>query len=489
MATKLNPLKPYIFTINQSILDRIEQETGEIQSFYGQAGRYYYYTVYRGDDYNKILYTGKTWSYYNDLNEVEVKVNLEDIVKAFMYDSYGSLKPVFNEEEQEYELMHTENGDVVRPLCSDVNHYERNGFGRTRFTVALFAYPDEVGRISNRICWVHKDITSSWNINGYVYTQQDNYIWQNLLAMEYPNFVSHYPKTLTAQYSISWVMNVGSNFIVNPANNYSASYRVGNSDNAGQFLEFSSYVPSSETEFYQEDLGGYVAMNVQLVDVVPYLQYGEVTPGVTLTQINSVVPGASSALAANYFRTGTSAEYVPDNIFICGDATERQGDIPAVNESNNVYIWTHYNLPLLPSINFKKFKIGVVDECVKPYYLKWMTRSCCPVSWGFDGNTVRSSNYEQTFMKDVYRTDVLKINDVKDKWELKSGIVDKDTYKVFEDIFTSPYVILYSTAEDKSYFVKVDDSDYTIKNNTKVDKQPYHFEINISKADETKLVY
>lgn len=482
MATKINPLKPYIFTINQSILDRIEQETGEYQSFYGQAGRYYYYTVYRGENYSKILYTGKTWSYYNDLNEVEVKVNLEDIVKAFMYDSYSSLKPVFNEDEQEYDLIYVDNGTTIRPICSDVDHYERNGFGRTQFTVALFAYPDEVGRISNRLCWIHKDITSSWNINGLVYTQSDNYIWQNLLALEYSNFVSHYPKTLTDEYSISWVMNVGNNFVTNSG----PSYRIGNSDSSGQYIEVGSY---STSGIYQDDLGGYVALNIKLSDIVPYLQYGEYTPGVEQYQFNSVIPGASSTLSEWQITTGTSAEYTPDNIFICGDATERQGDIPGVDETNNVYIWTHYTSLLTPSVDFKKFKIGIVDTCTKPYYLKWMTRSCCPVSWGFDGNTVRSSKYKQTFMKDVYRTDVLKINDVEDKWELRSGIVDKDTYKVFEDIFTSPYVILYSTTEDKSYYVKVDDSNYTIKNNTKVDKQPYHFEINISKADETKLVY
>lgn len=62
MATKVNPLKPFIFTINQTNLDAIEEEIGEYQNFYGQADRYYYYTVYRDDDTSKILYTGKTWS-------------------------------------------------------------------------------------------------------------------------------------------------------------------------------------------------------------------------------------------------------------------------------------------------------------------------------------------------------------------------------------------------------------------------------------------
>ena len=92
-------------------------------------------------------------------------------------------------------------------------------------------------------------------------------------------------------------------------------------------------------------------------------------------------------------------------------------------------------------------------------------------------------------MKDIYRTEMLKIDEVTDKWELRSGIVDKATYKVFEDIFTSPYVILYSCEKDEACYVKGDDSEFRLKNRANEDKQPYSLTINISRADETKLIY
>lgn len=481
MATKVNPLKPFIFTINQTNLDAIEEEIGEYQNFYGQADRYYYYTVYRDDDTSKILYTGKTWSYMNDNGEVEVKVNIEEIVKAFMYDSYSSLKPVYNDDEQRHELIYVSNGGEVRPICSDKTHYERNGFGRTTFWVYLFAYADEVGRISNRICRMPRTITSSWNIDGLVYTVGDSYDWQNLLSLEHSGFVSHYPKIITDKFSVSWLMNVGNDFIT--AN--TPVYKFGNSMASGEYLTINSYNPSDN---YGEDKGGYVAFNIKLSDIVPILQYGTVTPAVPFEQLNSVTPGASHHSISNYFSTGTSADYTPANIWIGGNATTQRVDIPAVNESNNIYIWSGIT-GLQPAVRQKRFKIGITDECISPYYLKWMTKSCVPVCWGFNGNTVRKSSNKQTYMKDIYRTEMLKIDEVTDKWELRSGIVDKTTYKVFEDIFTSPYVILYSCEKDEACYVKVDDSEFKLKNRVNEDKQPYSLTINISRADETKLIY
>lgn len=465
MATLLNSLKPIIFTINEtSLLECQGEGVVNPEHFLVAANQYYYYTVTIGEDYD-ILFVGKTWGYENTNGETEVKIHVEDIVKSMTYKSWHSLQPIYNENTQELDLFYLYQGDVVTPI-DNIGQYRTTGFGRAKVQVYIFNTADLISYPNLRICRMGKYITSSWNINSPVYVESEPNAWQNLLDLEYRNFVSHYPKILTDNFSISYLLNIGNNFSygINPY------YRFGNDDTT-------YYEIGSQINMEKQDVSGYVPFNIQLSEIVPIIQ-DESTDAEVYQEINSI-PNAKTVAAENEFDCGDASEYTPDNIWVCGDSTPTKEVVPSVNIYNNLYMWYGDN----------KIKIGEFDQCTKPYYLKWMTKSCVPVCYGFDGNTIASSDYNTTYMKDVYRNNLLKINDIDYKFELKSGILTKQIYKVMEDIFTSPYIILYSVGEDKSYFVKVDDTTYTGKNSVFDDGRPYTFTVNLSKIEETKLLY
>ena len=129
------------------------------------------------------------------------------------------------------------------------------------------------------------------------------------------------------------------------------------------------------------------------------------------------------------------------------------------------------------------------DECYSHYYLVWMTRSCTPVCYGFDGNTVFSQDFENTYMTSKYGNDILKIQTVSNKWELKSGVIDKNTYAVMEDIYTSPFLLLYDTQTDKYTYVKCEDNKFTRKNSVKEDQRPFTFTVNLTEIHKKELLH
>lgn len=473
MATKTNPLKPLIFKFNAVTVEAVDN-----QSWYAQSGRYYFYSVYfaNWNNYGSPVFTGKTWCYDNEYNSPEITVDIADIVESYMYDSWHLLKPEYNIENQKNELFYLGNGSTVKPICCNKSIYSKHGFGRTVVMVYIHANADEIpGGGSSALCYLRREVTSSWNIRAEVKGPTDTYVIQDLLDLQYPHFISHYPKAMTDELSISYLVNYNglttTGVNVYFGNNGTDNIRIG--------------VERDDT-LYTEYTGGYLPFNIRLSDLIPTL-HEIYSPAVPFVQI---IGGNSSMQIQNTFTTGTSVEYEPNNTWIGGNAQPHAADVPEVNETNKIFYWsvTNTSTPGLRAVS-PKVQIAVLDECYSKYYLKWQTKSLVPVCCGFDGNTVVTENFDTMNMQNKYRTERLKTNKMKTSWELKSGIVDKTTYDVFCDIFTSPYVILYDTQTDKSYFVTVDDNSHRKYFNVKAEKMPRNFTINITEAEQTKIIY
>ena len=57
-----------------------------------------------------------------------------------------------------------------------------------------------------------------------------------------------------------------------------------------------------------------------------------------------------------------------------------------------------------------------------------------------------------------------------------------------EDIYTSPWCLLYDTQTDKSIYVRPVDSTFTRKNTIKEDKRPFTFEVNMQELDKIEIL-
>jgi hypothetical protein len=67
------------------------------------------------------------------------------------------------------------------------------------------------------------------------------------------------------------------------------------------------------------------------------------------------------------------------------------------------------------------------------------------------------------------------------EFELRSGIVSKELYELFGDIFDSPYLYLYSVKEDKSWYCTLQDNDFTYKK-IKTERRPLDLTLNLKEC-------
>ena len=58
-----------------------------------------------------------------------------------------------------------------------------------------------------------------------------------------------------------------------------------------------------------------------------------------------------------------------------------------------------------------------------------------------------------------------------------------------QDIFTSPWCLLYDTMTDTTVYVKASDNAFTVKNNVFEDKRPFTFTINITEIQSQELLH
>lgn len=105
------------------------------------------------------------------------------------------------------------------------------------------------------------------------------------------------------------------------------------------------------------------------------------------------------------------------------------------------------------TIKFNDLTAAVLDECPAPYYLQWQDRMGSFQSQPFNGKYQYSETLDRQHIKNYReRTKLSNIN-ITSKWELNTDWIDEKLYPIYESIFTSPFLILYDVANDKSYNV------------------------------------
>ena len=502
MTTK-SPLKPVVVRFNPLTT-----------SYNILPNRYYWYSVVIYSQSNQYrVFVGKTWSHPYDGNTSvgEIDMEISNILKPYMYESELSIKPEFDEALGEFHPRWYSNQEEIGTV--DSHDPRKYGFGVMKYWVYLFNDSANLN-LNVSVAMLEGELTSSWDIDSPAYYHTDDFVMQNLLELEFSRgFISHYPKISTTNFGVFGLVNISENYMFRYYED-----RPDPSCEPGHLCPDITILPiyignqvfhmeeqegtSDEDPVYEkvydavelriimtdgQYIAGYLPMSVTLYDVMNALRDVQEAPVV----FENIIGANASQTIQNTFTTGGATAYTPTNTWIGGTAAPHEPARQGYNYSNYVMImspdftWgdednpsTGYSVP-----------IGILDECYSRYYLVWMTRSCVPVCYGFDGNTIFSQDFENTYMTSKYGNDILKMQSVTNKWELKSGVINKETYSVMEDIYTSPYLLLYDTFKDKYTYVKCMDNNFTRKNSVKEDKQPFYFNVNVAEVHKNELLH
>lgn len=471
---------------------------------------YYWYSViiYYANNYYRV-YRGKAWShpYNGDVNVGEVEVEISNILKPYMYESEYSIKPEFDVNTGDFHPNWNSNGEEVSTI--DGNDPRTYGFGVMTYDVYLFNSSSAMA-LNNAVCAIGGEVTSSWDINSPAFYHTDDFLMQNLLELEFPKgFISHYPKISTTNFGVFGMVNVSDAYYqeyqeerqgvsVMPIYIGNQVFHMEEQEHEqGQEPVYEKVYDAVELKIVYGNgyyYSGYLPFNLTLYDVMNTLRDVREAPVI----FEEIIGANASHSIQNTFTTDGASSYTPTNTWIGGNAQPHSPARAGYDYSNILCIMTpDFTWGEGPSIEHPQgvpstgycIPFATFDECYSHYYLVWMTRSCTPVCYGFDGNTVFSQDFENTYMTSKYGNDILKIQTVSNKWELKSGVIDKNTYAVMEDIYTSPFLLLYDTQTDKYTYVKCEDNKFTRKNSVKEDQRPFTFTVNLTEIHKKELLH
>lgn len=463
MATKLNPLQPLVVILNP--------ETFSDYTF--SANTYYFYTVELQRPYdNYRVFTGKAWAkQYGYTNNGEITIDISSIAKPYMYSGYDLLKPIYDPIQMEIRANWTAPGTYISGLES--LNFLTAGYGCVKTYIHFYQAGTTNISVQNALAVKEISLTSSWNLRSEVYEVDDAFNAQELTSIEFGNtFISHYPKILSENFGVFGLLNVSKQYWSDSGLAHQGTiFKVGNDVTTG--IE----IKGNYESIYA---AGYVPFKLKLSDIVPTLTAW--TQEETL--VTDIVGGNSSRITQNTILTGTSSSYTVNQIFYAGDSRPHATAVEGFDKSNSVYY-----IPMNDGARGEGWiRFAELDECYKRYYLVWMTKSCAPVCYGFGGNTVYSEDYSHTTMTNIYNMELSKIQNITKRYELKSGVIDKETYTVMEDIYTSPWCLLYDTQTDKSIYVRPTDGSFTRKNSIREDRQPFTFVVNMQELDKIEIL-
>lgn len=406
------------------------------QSYSLITGKYYYYRLLAN---NSTVYFGKTFCVgTNGIPTVEL--DLRRILQSNAYDGQYSLKPV-------YDL----NNQVYTPSFAD-----RKAFANTdimqQYTVNLES--DLQGTVVATETFI---VTSAYDLITPMPDQSHIATFIQPLAYRTP-LIPHYPNVITELYGIYFFIEykLGQTYWVylldKPTWSFTYNYQLTTSAN----FDSSTHTGQRNT----------LPFNISL----SYF-YNYVTSHFSGEEIQS-----------NFIELGNATTNYSDEIILgnnpdiidLGDANSTGQQSVIRPFTGDLYVTTNQG-------GESPVQVAHIDECTKDYYLAWQTHSGAPFSYGFDGNTIKKSNVDRTIISNYSNFDSVAMIEQRYEFELRSGIVSKELYNLFGDIFDSPYLYLYSVKEDKSWYCTLQDNDFTYKK-IKTERRPLDLTLNLKEC-------
>lgn len=404
------------------------------------SGKYYYYRLIAND---VTIYFGKTYCISID-NVPTIQLDLRRILQANAYDSQYSLKPVFDAARQ-----------IYTPSFSD-----RKRFANTDImqSYQILIESDLEGTVVAQSTLL---VTSAYDLMYDMPAPTSISAFIQPLAYR-TNLIPRYPNVVTDKYGIYFFTEhkagAGTVWLYLLDQPVWSNYRYQ--------LTTQNNVDSSTHQGNRNTLPFNVTMEYFFTNITPAFEGTEIEP--------TIINGGNSTNFTDIINGGNSStEY---STIIDGGNAASAGQQEVVRPfTGDLYI-SSYMASLANPV-----KVAHVDDCNSKYYLAWMTHSGAPFSWGFDGNTVKKSNVERTVISNYSNFDAVAAIEQRYEFELRSGIVDKETYDLFADIIDSPYLYLYSVEEDKSWYCILQDNDFTWKK-VKTERQPLNLTLNLKEC-------
>lgn len=141
------------------------------------------------------------------------------------------------------------------------------------------------------------------------------------------------------------------------------------------------------------------------------------------------------------------------------------------------------------SVWFAGEELAIIDICPAKYYLMWQDRAGSYQSQAFDMISTYSETFNKEYITDYSNTKRLTTVNTQPKIKIQTGYISNDLYPYYESIYTSPYLLLYDTHEDKSYLVNVTGTEYIEKTFKNQSKQMFNIQLDLEFANTQKMIY
>jgi len=132
-------------------------------------------------------------------------------------------------------------------------------------------------------------------------------------------------------------------------------------------------------------------------------------------------------------------------------------------------------------------KVATVDQCNKPYYLIWLDNKGGLQCQGFLKTSEFGRKYDNKTRVDTKNVEWKVTSTATGNWKLKSANLSDNEYRIYGELFNSPYLVLLDMENNKLHYVNVSKSDYTENKKTRTTKKPIFFEIELTSAEHLRV--
>lgn len=156
----------------------------------------------------------------------------------------------------------------------------------------------------------------------------------------------------------------------------------------------------------------------------------------------------------------------------------------------NVYTYRGEYIPLSGATEayyIDNIKVAQVDQCTSPYYLLWLTNNGGLQCQPFLKTSKFSVSYSNKTAVDIRNAEWKISSTAEAKWNLKSKNLTDEEYRIYGELFNSPYLVLLDMENNNLHYVNVSKSTYEQKQRTRKDTKPIYFEIEVKSADKIRV--
>lgn len=161
-----------------------------------------------------------------------------------------------------------------------------------------------------------------------------------------------------------------------------------------------------------------------------------------------------------------------------------------VTDTFQAAAYTPYHIPLsgadgLYTVN--GHEVALVDSCPKPYYLIWLDNMGGLQCQGFLESSEFGRKYSNKTAVDSKNSEWQISSTVTGNWTLKSQNLSELAYRVYGQMFQSPWLALLDMVNGRLHYVNISQTDYTEKRRTRRDTKPVFFQVKVASAEKLRI--